>query len=195
MTTITALLPSGQTATLVIDAVIRETFSFPAKITEHPVDEGSDVSDNIRAEAQKWQLECAVSNTPLPPIKDPNTNRAEAALAMLVDWQAQGALLTIPLTIDTLYNMAVENIGGAREAKTLGVIHFTLSVKRIRIVRNKLTQIKTSRPATVAKTKGGATPPAKAAPIDKSAWASGLDTAVGLVPSLGNFFKLVLKAP
>ena len=168
MTTITATLPSGQTATLDIDAVVAEHFAFPAKVTEHPVEQGSNVTDNIRAEADKWNLECIVTNSPLPPFAGDAQTRAEDAIATLRSWQSQGALLSIPTTLGLLTSMAVANVSGTRDAKTggqpasagpgsgTGGVRFTLSVTNIRIVQNKLTNIAiTKTKNTLPKVRGG----------------------------------------
>lgn len=48
-----------------IDAVIIESYDIGADVTEHPVEEGSDITDNARPKLNAISLECAVTNQPI----------------------------------------------------------------------------------------------------------------------------------
>jgi hypothetical protein len=49
---------------LLIDATISETTDISAEATEHPVEEGIDITDHIKPNLLSMQLECIVTNTP-----------------------------------------------------------------------------------------------------------------------------------
>lgn len=50
---------------LVIDAVVSQAKNISAEITEHPVEEGSNIADHVRPQNRTETLECIVSNTPI----------------------------------------------------------------------------------------------------------------------------------
>lgn len=52
---------------LEIDATITEITDISAEVTEHPVEEGVNVTDHVRPGLLRVQLECIVSNTPTRP--------------------------------------------------------------------------------------------------------------------------------
>lgn len=195
-TVITATLPNGATETLTVDAVLTETFGDKATITQHPVEQGSNIADATRPEAESLHLELVVSNTPLsatagvgPPVA-PNYSRAENAFYVLNDWRISGALLSIPTTLGLRTRMAIEDLRLVRDAKTggpppsgtsrgTGGARISLSVVQIRIVQNKLTQITVStdpRVANTTKTGSQATPAVNTEP---QSMANRLNTIAG----------------
>jgi hypothetical protein len=52
---------------LELDATISEVTDITAEATEHPVEEGSNITDHVRPGLLRIQLECIVSNTPTRP--------------------------------------------------------------------------------------------------------------------------------
>jgi hypothetical protein len=48
-----------------LDASLSETHSMSAEVTNHPVEEGSEISDHIRKQPDSIQISGVVSNTPL----------------------------------------------------------------------------------------------------------------------------------
>jgi hypothetical protein len=50
---------------IAIDAVVREVHKFAGEVTEHPVEEGADISDHYRPAPRGVQLEGVISDTPL----------------------------------------------------------------------------------------------------------------------------------
>lgn len=58
-------VPGGSTYTLAFDIVESENPAFPTTITDHVVEQGADVSDNIRVGLQTVTLEVFVSNEPI----------------------------------------------------------------------------------------------------------------------------------
>ena len=155
MTTITATLPNGAVETVDVDSIITESFDDSSAITDHPVEQGSDVSDNQRPEPEKLHLDLIVSNTPFGVID--STVRAEAVHATLKAWRKAGALLSLTTTMGLRALMAIESIRLIRDSKTgghvlagtgsvgTGGVRIQLALKEIRLVQNKLTQITVSK--------------------------------------------------
>ena len=56
---------NGALRTVNFDVVSAETHEGTMKLTEHPVESGSDITDNVRAEPRKLSIEGYVSNKPL----------------------------------------------------------------------------------------------------------------------------------
>lgn len=57
----------GSPQTLIFDAVEGEEWDLGATVTEHPVEEGADVADNVRVSLAKVSLDVFVSNEPVGP--------------------------------------------------------------------------------------------------------------------------------
>jgi hypothetical protein len=51
--------------TIWVDASLRETYSYGAEVTEHPVEQGADVADHIRPRSRVLSIEAVVTNTPI----------------------------------------------------------------------------------------------------------------------------------
>lgn len=63
--------PNGEAKSLVLDVAISEQHRSSATATEHPVEQGVNITDHIRPEADELTLEGFVSNTP---IRQPDSN-------------------------------------------------------------------------------------------------------------------------
>jgi hypothetical protein len=51
--------------TIAVDAVVREVHRFAGEVSEHPVEDGSNVSDHYRPAARAVQLEGVITDTPI----------------------------------------------------------------------------------------------------------------------------------
>lgn len=56
---------SGQLQSIMFDAVTRDAHESSATVTEHPVEEGANISDHVRPDLDRVTLEAVVSNTPV----------------------------------------------------------------------------------------------------------------------------------
>lgn len=65
MVEITFTLTTGETEFVRVDAVVEEMHRSSAVITSHPVEDGGNVSDNVRPDQDTIQLQVFVSNTPI----------------------------------------------------------------------------------------------------------------------------------
>lgn len=77
-----------------IDAVVVESYDIGADVTEHPVEEGSDITDHSRPKLNVVSLECAITNQPITsPREHLGTTEAvelELPAVTRITWGAQG---------------------------------------------------------------------------------------------------------
>lgn len=157
-TTIITRPTPAQIDTIVIDAAVTETHTLSNTVTDHPVEEGSNVSDHSRPEPDKIQLDCVVSDTPLQTTSSgstvsveshgfrfsatakQDTTRSKNAYDKLVQLREQGSLVTVVTSLRSYDSMAIESIQIPRDAKNAGALRFTVSLKKVRVVKNKLTR-------------------------------------------------------
>jgi hypothetical protein len=66
------LLPDGREQSMLFDATVRDSHESTATITEHPVEEGANISDHIRPGLDRVTLQIVVSNKPVVPPTDHN---------------------------------------------------------------------------------------------------------------------------
>lgn len=64
------ILEDGQEQSILFDATARDSHESTATITEHPVEEGANISDHVRKDLDRVSLEVIVSNTPIVAPKD-----------------------------------------------------------------------------------------------------------------------------
>jgi hypothetical protein len=55
---------AGIEASIILDATVKESFSAPSEVTQHPVEEGPDISDHIILRPQKLTIEGIITETP-----------------------------------------------------------------------------------------------------------------------------------
>lgn len=169
-----------------LDAVVSEQHSLTSTITDHPVEEGASVSDHSRPEPPRVQLDCIVSNTPLAnrrssTVRDSASGRSFVVTAeqepsrgknaydRLLQLQEAGSLITVVTSLRTYESMVIESISIPRDAKTSNALRFTVQLKRVRVVKNKLTRVvvaKDPRAGGKVKTGSQTTKPAQAEDVD-----------------------------
>jgi hypothetical protein len=132
-----------------IDAAITEEHSHDSEVTTNPVEDGADVTDNIRTKPAMVSMECRVSDSPLAEVAGERTegvlpsDEARAKLeAMVVARQP----ITVITSIRTYTNMAITTLGEPRNSKTLGGMWFRVSFQAIEYVSNERTTVRTARP-------------------------------------------------
>lgn len=153
-------------AAIAADATRSEVHTGANTVTDHPVEQGANVSDHSRPEPDKLQVEMVVSDTPLsleqmrraqkfmqqnggstvlnPFGAEENITAvpgySAAVLAKLWQYKDAGALLTVVTAVRVYDSMEIETISAPRDAKTSGAIRCTVGFKRVRVVENKLTR-------------------------------------------------------
>lgn len=157
---------SVQSAAIAADAVKSETHTGANTVTDHPVEEGVNISDHSRPEADRLQVEMIVSDTPLSLVQMQRAQQfmqqngvgsvlnpfggsqsiaavpgySAAVLQKLWDLKDSGTLVQVVTSIRYYRSMMIETISVPRDAKTNSALRCTIGFKFVRIVQNKLTR-------------------------------------------------------
>jgi hypothetical protein len=134
-----------------LDLVETEEHSLTSEITEHPVEDGSDISDNIRNKPRELTLTNAiVSDTPIGTIANDETRilgsslppPSDDAFRRLEQIWLDRRTVTVVTKRKKYENMALETLTTPSEAKNAGALVFTAHFKEVRIVKNKRVTVK-----------------------------------------------------
>lgn len=172
---------SNVDATIISDATISEQHNESNTVTDHPVEEGVPVTDHSRPNPDRPTFECYISNSPVDPTQQSravqqagftfqsssaNNSKvgatqgyAQQAYEKLRKLRLQGTLLTVVSTVRTYKSMVIESISIPVSTWDKDALHFTITFKQIRVVKNKLTT--TSANPRVANVKKGKQVPKK----------------------------------
>lgn len=122
--------PNGDALTL--DAATSQRHGRTAQITEHEVEAGSDIADNIRNLPRELSIEGMVSRTPaLPPGISPDPNRHIAAYTLLERARDTKMLVTVSTGLEVYPNMAIESLDYPRDANTGANLYFSISFHEV----------------------------------------------------------------
>lgn len=154
-----------------IDCVATETHQLDTDVTDHPVEEGADVSDNARAKPRILTLSNAiVSNTPLGILAqvrsinvddDGNLVRnqlmpSDDARARLEAIRDAREPVTVETSTRTYDNMIMQTLNIPKDAKTGNALVFTAVFKEVIIVANDRALVPVASPELGNKTHLGA---------------------------------------
>jgi hypothetical protein len=153
-----------------MDLALSEGHSFPGAATEFPVEAGADISDHIRELPTEITLECIVSDTPIgevatDPTRQPQTGPdgtttqplpSTDALARLREIKALRKPVRVETTLGVFESMAFIDLTVPVEAAKspghadpdpqkarAGALFFTAKFKKIVIVTNRRTKVRT----------------------------------------------------
>lgn len=125
------------------DSSDKETHTSSVELSEHPVEEGADVTDHIRIKPDEIELNGVISNTPLlflaslqaeSPIEGSNErtdDRVEVAYKQLREFQRNGVLVDVITSLRTYSNMVITNIAVSRDARTGNIFDSTISLREM----------------------------------------------------------------
>lgn len=138
---------------LTIDAAISYVIEGEAEATDHPVEQGANITDHLRPKPRVLNLEGFISNTPVKeaaegeefPPDEPGA--AEAAYMMLENRRLGGFLHSVVTKLDTFTSMALIRVSEPRSAQVGDALQFALVFKEIRVVQNQRVTIQTATAA------------------------------------------------
>ena len=179
-----------------IDAVLEETHTLANTVTDHPVEQGYNITDHSRPEPDTVTMRCFISNTPLSTtqqtrsidagdtkntqftsntqqdVKIGDTNgRGNNAYEKLKKLRVTGALVQIVTSL-TVYKvtstegMIITSISIPRTAENFDGLEFSISFKQIRIVRNRSTTDVKQKEKQTRKPTKEGSKPTQDAPVD-----------------------------
>jgi hypothetical protein len=171
--------PDGVTIDAVrLDASLSETHSHEAEITEHPVDDGVNVSDHIRQKPDVLTIEGIFTNTQLSrdgitravetggvifetSVFDEESSvagtvgYAEASYRKLVEAKEAGKLMSVVTGLRSYDSMAIQSISAPRNANIGDAVQFTIVLRHFRVVTSRTTKVEVREPRAKGKTKLG----------------------------------------
>jgi hypothetical protein len=168
----------GQIGELVLDAVITEKHSYTNEVSQYPVEDGSDINDNIRKLPAEITINGMVSNTPVDVLQANNAeviqkidggvevknlrrtevlNRVELAQDILLrisGRQIKGEpqdpeLVTVITGLRVYQNMAITNLEIPRDITVGEAIKFDASLREVRKVSSESVEIPFASPDSV----------------------------------------------
>lgn len=180
---------NGEEVALELDVILSETPSGEAVVTDHPVEDGADVSDNIRPRPLSLAIEAVVTNSPLgiapaklrynqaarPPRLEFEETFSTEDRASWVDQSMervrQAGLLCRVVTKRREYtDMALTNYSPPNDRATGDALRFTASFRKVVKVstRTVAVAVKKPKPVPTAKKTAGDQPTKKASdPVEK----------------------------
>lgn len=138
--------------TFTFDAVGEVTLDASVDVTEHPVEDGSDVSDHAQVKAKRLHFRGVVTESPYDNVDTSGgADRVTRALEFL-DGIAGATVTIISSVFGTLENMAITRYPATRGQ--LRRLLFDLEFKQIRIATAALVVVPVEAPATTSAATG-----------------------------------------
>lgn len=159
--------PSAEPLRLMIDAALSEEHTYDSEVTQFPVEDGSDITDNIRILPKTVKIEGVVSNWPIgralseragtialsqAGLIDPMTP-AQEVLRGLLEIRDQRDTITITTSLGLYENMVMESLTVPRAADVGDALKFSATFRQVFIVTNK--RVRVAVPRGKRKRKGG----------------------------------------
>lgn len=155
---------------ILVDVAVSEEHTFENEVTSHPVETGSDVTDNSIVKPDSITLDCIISNTPLVSSgREVNDlvllsgSPADEARAKLLALRKSREPITVIDSLGTWTEMVLEHLSIPRSAKTGDALAFKATFKQLVIVTNERATIPVAIPRAESKVKRG-TRPSKSPP-------------------------------
>lgn len=140
--------------TVQLDASVSETHEARVEVTEHPVEQGVNISDHARPLPRALKIEGLVSNYALPDPTAPLTarlsgstqyssrselagNRAEEAYSELLRLKDAAELITVVTAIQTYENMLITDLNIPRDASSGDGLRFSVNLKQVTVVNSR----------------------------------------------------------
>lgn len=187
---------------LEIDATPRISHTFSAEVTEHPVEEGGNITDHVRQRNFVLSLDGVIVDYPLNNGREKSTGatvktysavgkagektRSVEASNLFQRLQKEGVLCKVTTSLKIYENMVLKEYTTNKTPDTKGAIRFTLTFQEIKLVQSK--DIKIARVSTrkaqpkrdVGNQTGKTNPPEEIEKLDvKKASSSLLDDLTG----------------
>jgi len=147
------------TTVIELEASISETHRRSVEATDHPVEQGADMTDHLRFKPRELDIVGVISNTPIKllasvratasvPGGDPRS-RAEDAFAELERLMSTGSLCTLATTLVQYENMALVALTTPRDAARGNIAELQMTWREIRFAETL--RIEAPVPVTAAR--------------------------------------------
>ena len=136
----------------VIDAFLKESYSFQNQVTDIPIEEGSTISDHVIPEQDKISIEAFIGRTEFAVIGMDGTNenqdlepstesRIRQNYRELKRLKESRQPLTLSLGLDVYRNMVITDFNIDRDVESGKDLPFSMSFTQVKIVKSETTQI------------------------------------------------------
>ncbi|MCP4601783.1 MAG: hypothetical protein GY847_14925 [Proteobacteria bacterium] len=156
----------GQVGAVQFDAMVSENHTMSAEVTEHPVEEGSDIADHIRIGPREIEIVGVISNTPVvllssvkaeSPIEGDTervVDRVNAAHKRIKKTMEEGLLVQVVTSLETYPDdMAIISYGVTRDADKGNILEANLVLRQIQISYNEVVEVAIAEPEKVSSKK------------------------------------------
>jgi hypothetical protein len=136
-----------------LDASVSETHTKQNEVTDHPVEDGVDITDHVRRLPESVEIDGVISNTPLiflaslnarSPVDGdniPTPDRAERADKEFRRAMDSGELVNVATSLRDYTNMAITDYTVTRNAETGNILAFTIGMREIVTVTTERVEI------------------------------------------------------
>lgn len=122
--------------TIKLDLIVSESHSFNNRVTEHSVEDGSEITDHIENELIAGSLVGMVTNFSLA-VDGLDTNRAQDAFDEMERLWRQRSLVDIVTVMRVYEDVAITGIQVQRSEQTGEAISMSVSFRQVRVVQLK----------------------------------------------------------
>jgi hypothetical protein len=135
---------------VVFDVFENESHKATAKVTDHPVESGAQVSDHVMQEPDTLDLVARVSNTPIVRAEErgdgiPDHLRVDQAYAALMVMKRAGEPVTVATSLRFYQEMVITSVTITRDASTGDALAVSLSLREIRTATSKTVKARTPK--------------------------------------------------
>jgi len=155
-----------QVDSIALDATLSEVHTSTAQVTDHPVEDGADVSDHVIQRPDELDIAGVISNTPIEILGGAaaafNPQRAEDAYEEIRVLKTTGTLITVVTPIRTYEQMAITSLVVNRDSVTGDAVSLSMRMKEVRTVESLTVDVDPAVLRAKPKKNRGRQPPAPA---------------------------------
>jgi hypothetical protein len=183
-TTLTFDVPGVSVSSLTLDATTSLNHSGDVDVTEHPVEDGGNISDGARPKQAVLSVEGIFSDNPLslpPGAPGTGAGRAKEAYANLKRVKDAGGVVSITTGLEAYANMIIKKLSTPETSKMGRSVKFSMELTQVRLVRSQTVAIrKVKTPKAQPKQNDGKKNPVKTPPavVAKSIWKGSADNGI-----------------
>lgn len=121
-------------STLQVDVTLSESHELPSTVTEKPVEDGSNINDNVILNNTKVSISGVLTDDRL------GTSQAEKWRA-LQDIRRSREPFTVVTSLGAYENMIFTSISASREVSSVGAVFFNADLTQVRIISSETVQV------------------------------------------------------
>jgi len=144
------------------DCAVSETHTAENVVTDHPVEDGSNITDHIKSLPRTIEVNGLVSNAPIVLEEDPRPSpittdtgevidRVQTAYKKLEEIRVAGELVDVVTTLNEYKNMALTSYAVTRDAQNGNILNALLSLREVIITTTE--KIEAPEPVDKSKNK------------------------------------------